>query len=423
MLRAEDNVRITRVGPGTPMGNLQRRYWIPAALSSELPEPDGAPIRVRLLGEDLVAYRETSGAVALVDAFCPHRRAPMFFGRNEENGLRCVYHGWKFDHTGACVDMPSEPPGSLFKTKVTIKAYPTWEGGGLIWTYMGPPEHQPPVPDYEFTRAPASHRYVSKTYEDCNWLQALEGGLDTSHSSFAHNEAIHDKSYLRSQDTAPKLEVYRTDYGYTYAGIRTIGEQSYVRAYHFVMPAQQMRGRVTSRKGTHIDEHPTINGHIWVPIDDTSCWVYNWMYSYTPEIPLEHEYCEALEAQYGRGQDDLIPGTFRLKRNLSNDYMIDRNLQKTKTFTGITGVNTQDMALQEGMGPIVDRSKEHLGTSDRAIIVMRQLLIEAMNDVEGGRAVRGTDPRTYSHVRAVDLVVPPSPDWREALKDELVARF
>ena len=414
---------MTEVGRGTPMGELQRRYWLPFGLSRELAEVDGAPIRVRILGEDLVAFRDTTGAIGLFDAFCPHRRAPMFFGRNEECGLRCVYHGWKFDRSGACVDMPSEPPDSLFKSKVAIAAYPTWEGGGLMWAYLGPPEMQPAVPDYEFTRAPVTHRHVSKTFEECNWLQALEGGLDTSHSSFAHNLDIHDKSYLRSQDTAPRLEVYRTDYGYTYAGIRTLGEKSYVRAYHYVMPAQQMRGRVTSRNGSHVDPHPTINGHIWVPIDDTHCWVFNWMYSYSPDIPLEESYALDLEKQYGRGEDDLIPGTYQLKRNARNDYMIDRQLQKTKTFTGIEGVNTQDMALQEGMGGVVDRSKEHLGTSDRAIIVMRQLLMEAMDDRETGKPIRGADPATYSTVRAVDLVIPPAPDWREALKDELVAKF
>jgi hypothetical protein len=147
------------------------------------------------------------------------------------------------------------------------------------------------------------------------------------------------------------------------------------------------------------------------------------MYSYDPKIPIEHEYAVELETAYGRGPGDLIPGTFQLKRNIRNDYLIDRELQKNKTFTGITGVNTQDMALQEGMGPIVDRSKEHLGTSDRAIIVMRQLLMEAMSDLEAGKPIRGTNPRTYGHVRAVDLVIPPAPDWREALKDELMAKF
>src|SRR3984885_7027362 len=171
MLSKEDNERLVRVGAGTPTGDLMRRYWLPALTAEELPERDGAPVRVRLLGEDLVAFRDSSGRVGLVDAFCPHRRAPMFFGRNEECGLRCVYHGWKFDADGTCVDMPSEPPDSLFKTKVTITAYPTWEGGGIVWTYMGPPEHQPPHPDYELVRTPATHRYTSKTYEECNWLQ------------------------------------------------------------------------------------------------------------------------------------------------------------------------------------------------------------------------------------------------------------
>jgi len=218
----EDNVRLTRVGPGTPMGNLMRRYWQPVALSGELPENDGAPIRVRILGEDLIAFRDTEGKIGLVDAFCPHRRAPMFFGRNEECGLRCVYHGWKFDRNGNCVDMPSEPPDSLFKTKVSIPAYPTHEAGGLVWAYLGPPEHQTAPPDYELLRAPDTHRHVSKTYEDCNWLQALEGGIDTSHSSFLHNMNLGDNTYLRNADGAPRLEVERTPYGYTYAGIRPL---------------------------------------------------------------------------------------------------------------------------------------------------------------------------------------------------------
>jgi phthalate 4,5-dioxygenase oxygenase subunit len=422
MLKPEENELLTRVGPGTPMGNLYRRYWTPALLASEVAEPDGPPVRVRLLGEDLIAFRDSSGKVGLVDAYCPHRRAPMFFGRNEECGLRCVYHGWKFDVTGKCVDMPSEPPDSLFKNKVTIKSYPVWEGGGMIWAYLGPPELQPDPPDYELVRAPETHRFVSKTYEDCNWLQGLEGGLDTAHSSFAHNQSIGDKSYLRNYDTAPRLEVVRTDYGYTYAGIRQVGEQHYVRAYHYLMPAQQMRGRVTARQGG-LERIPTINGHIWVPIDDYSTYVYNWMYSYDPNIPLTKEYALELERNYGRAPEQLIPGTFRLKANLSNDYFIDRRLQKTKTFTGIEGVNTQDFALQEGMGKIVDRSKEHLGTSDRAIIVMRQLLLEAIKVNEEGGTPRGVDPKTFRHVRAVDLQVKLTGDWREILKDDMIAKF
>jgi phthalate 4,5-dioxygenase oxygenase subunit len=422
MLSPQDNERITRVSAGTPMGTLLRRYWQPALLTSELPENDGPPVRVRLLGEDLIAFRDTEGNVGLVDAFCPHRRAPMFFGRNEECGLRCVYHGWKFDKNGTCVDMPSEPPDSLFKTKVTIAAYPVWEGGGMLWAYMGPPDKQPAPPDYELLRAPVTHRYTSKTIEDCNWLQALEGGLDTSHSSFAHNLDIKNKSYLRNADTAPRLEIEKTSYGYTYAGIRKIEGQQYVRAYHYVMPAQQMRGRVQGRKGGQ-EKVPTINGHIWVAIDDVTTAVYNWQYAYDPNIPVTPEYAIEHETMYGRGPTDLIPGSFRLKKNLGNDYFIDRQLQKAQTFTGIEGINTQDMALQEGMGPVVDRSKEHLGTSDRAIIAMRQLLLEALDAVERGEEPRGLDPQTYRRVRAVDKMVPLDIPWREALGDELLAKF
>jgi len=422
MLKPEENERITRVGAGTPMGTLLRRYWQPALLAREVAENDGPPVRVRLLGEDLIAFRDTSGAVGLVDAFCPHRRAPLFFGRNEECGLRCVYHGWKFDRDGNCVDMPSEPPDSLFKTKVRVGAYPTWEGGGMIWAYLGPPGTQPPVPDYELVRAPETHRFTSKTIEEANWLQALEGGLDTSHSSFAHNMDITNTSYLRNADTAPRLEVEKTPYGYTYAGIRNVRGQQYVRAYHYLMPAQQMRGRVQGRQG-EAEPVPTINGHIWVAIDDTTTAVYNWMYSYDRAIPIDPAWAERMETQYGRGPDDLIPGTFRLKKNMRNDYAIDRTVQKTKTFTGIVGINTQDMALQEGMGPVVDRSKEHLGTSDRAIIAMRQLLLEALDGLDRGEEPRGLDPADYRNVRAVDMMIPLDAPWREALKDELVARF
>jgi len=174
MLTVEENERVTRVGPGTPLGKLFRRYWWPACLSKELPERDGAPLRVRLLGEDLIAFRDSENKVGLIDAFCPHRRAPLFFGRNEECGLRCVYHGWKFDRHGDCVDMPSEPAGTTLQAKVKILAYPTVEKGGVVWAYMGPKELTPEEPDYEWTRAPATHRYVSKTFENCNYLQALK---------------------------------------------------------------------------------------------------------------------------------------------------------------------------------------------------------------------------------------------------------
>jgi phthalate 4,5-dioxygenase len=422
MLTPSENERLTRIGPGTPMGETFRRYWIPALLSAELPEPDGAPVRVRLLGEDLVAFRDTAGAVALVDAFCPHRRAPMFFGRNEEGGLRCVYHGWKFDRAGTCVDMPSEPPDSLFKTKVRIGAYPTHEAGGFVWTYMGPPAFQPPPPDYEFLRAPETHRYPSKTLEECNWLQTLEGGVDSSHATIMHNMNIGDRSWLRDFDaTVPRLDVERTGYGFTYSGIRTLADHQWVRVYHFIMPAIQMRGTV---QGLDLQEGyvPRLDGHFWVPIDDENTWVFNFMYSYDPGTPLPLDQAIGVEVRAGRGPDDLTPD-YRSRRNRHNDYAIDRELQRTTSFTGIRGVNTQDFAVQEGMGPIVDRSKEHLGTTDRAVIVTRQLLLEATRAVEKGESPLGVDPAASRSVRPVDHRIPLDVDWREQLRDELVARY
>ena len=205
MLSKADNERITRVGRGTPGGELLRRYWLPAVLSKELPERDGEPVEVRLLGEDLIAFRDTNGKVGLIDAYCPHRLAPMFYGRNEECGLRCVYHGWKFDVNGKCTEVPNEPADSPMKDKVRMLSYPTYEGGGIVWAYMGPADKKPPVPDYEWIRVPDTHRHVSKTFEACNYLQALEGGLDTSHSSFLHNNKLGDNSQLRQRDRAPRL--------------------------------------------------------------------------------------------------------------------------------------------------------------------------------------------------------------------------
>jgi phthalate 4,5-dioxygenase oxygenase subunit len=423
MLTREENKKITRVGPGTPGGKLMRRYWVPACLSTELPKNDGAPLRVRLLGEDLVAYRDSEGNVGLIDAYCPHRRAPMFFGRNEECGLRCVYHGWKFDRHGDCTDMPSEPAGSTLQAKVKILAYPVVEKGGVVWTYMGPKDKKPPEPDYDWLRAPATHRYVSKTLENCNWLQGMEGGLDTAHSSFAHNNWIGATNMLRLRDRAPRIDVERTDYGYSYVSHRNLGDDgTYVRVYHYFMPFHQVRAQVVYWDGS-TPPIPRNFGHMWMPIDDKTTFVYNWHYACNPGPELTPELIEQHEKEFGRGQDDMIPGTFRLKRNQSNDYLIDRQVQKTQTYTGISGVNTQDYALQEGMGPIVDRSKEFLGTSDKAIIAMRRLFLEGVDAVETGGQPRGCNPKEYRHIRAYDALIAPGQDWRQVLENDLHAKW
>jgi len=416
------------VGWGTPCGKLFRSYWLPALLSEELPEADGAPVRVRLLGEDLIAFRDSDGEVGLLDAYCPHRRAPMFYGRNEECGLRCVYHGWKFDRHGNCTDMPSEPEGTPLQARVKIASYPVHEKGGIVWTYMGDRSTMPEPPDYEWMRAPDTHRYVSKTWEDCNWLQAMEGGLDTAHSSFVHNEFIGNDNSLRNQDRSPRINVERTDYGYYYVSTRALRDgNNYVRLYHYVMPNQQMRsGTVKFLKDAgDEDPHafPKMDGHLWVPVDDEHTWVYNWTCSATPDKPMPRDTFDRWETFMGRGPDDMIPGTYKLKRNLANDYMIDRDLQRTKTYSGIKGLNTQDYALQEGMGPIVDRSKEFLGTSDRAIVTMRRQLLEATHAAERGETLPGAKPESHRHIRPVDRILEGGVSWQDAFAKDASARW
>jgi len=418
MLKREENELVTRVGPDTPMGNVMRRYWMPAMLASEVPGPDSDPVRVRLLGENLIGFRDTNGQVGLVHENCPHRGASLFFGRNEECGLRCVYHGWKFDATGQCIDMPNEPAESDFKTKVSAVAYPTVEKAGLIWTYMGPAEKRPPDPNLEWMRAPEGYCHVSKTYQECNYLQAMEGGLDTSHSSFLHRDL--DPAGLsnpRVRSTAPRLEVLNTSYGYMYASIRPLPEdkQNFVRMYHFVMPFYQLRAGGSPKTVVNID------GHIWVPVDDTTCMTYN--FHCRKFEPIARSEWERYEHRMGRGPEDYIPGTFKLKVNASNDYGLSRERQRTVNYTGIEGTNTQDFAVQESMGPIYDRTKEHLGSADTAIIQMRRLMLKACEDVAEGRDPLGSHGEG-ADVRPAQMYLPEDAKWAESqLVDELVAKF
>jgi phenylpropionate dioxygenase-like ring-hydroxylating dioxygenase large terminal subunit len=417
MLSRDENELLTRITPGTPMGTTLRRYWIPALLAWELPEPDCPPVRVKLLGEDLVAFRDTSGQLGLLDEYCPHRRASLFFGRNEECGLRCVYHGWKFDVHGRCTDMMNEPDELTFKNKIRITSYPMVEEGGILWAYLGPPALQPPLPRFAWTQVPASHRHVSKVIQESNWLQGLEGGIDTSHAPILHRLITNDSKrpgfkpgqpFVRGK--APTLVVDLTDYGYQYAGIRPLDETDvYIRTYQFIMPFHQIRPSQTERGGA------AVAGHIWVPMDDHTTMVYNWEYSATNE-PLSAE--DRLERRLGNGPLDVDQTTFRGKRNRQNNYLLDRHVQKTESFTGIDGVNTQDRAIQEGMGPIVDRSQEHLGPADKAIIQARRLLLQAVKTVQEGGTPRGIKP-TYYALRATEGVLPRDAAWRDILTPEM----
>lgn len=420
MLSHEENALLTRVGPGTAMGEVMRRYWVPALLARELPEPDCPPVRVRLLGERLVAFRDTEGRLGLIDEYCAHRCVSLFLGRNEESGLRCVFHGWKFDVTGQCVDQMNEPVS--FAAKIRLKAYPTVEMGGLIWTYMGLPEKQPPPPRFDWTLVPDSHRYVSKTWEECNWLQALEGGIDTSHAPILHraltNSTAHagiapSTAFVRGK--AASLEVDVADYGYMYAGVRPLGEeQVYVRTYHYVMPFTQIRPSQFAGRGDQW--RPLISGHFWVPMDDENCMTYNWQYHYGPDAPpLGAEDRAEVGSGRGPGEQDAL---FRKRRNKDNDWLIDRQVQKTETFSGIDGIHTQDHAVQESMGPIVDRSREHLGPADKAIIAARRLLLQAVETVRAGGDPPGVGPSYYG-LRAIEQTLPRDADWRAVLRPEM----
>ncbi len=418
MLPPKENELITRVGQGTPMGNTMRRYWIPACLASEIAEPDGPPVRVRLLGEDLVAFRDSEGRIGLLDEFCAHRRVSLFFGRNEECGLRCVYHGWKYDVDGNCVDQLNEPPEHQFKHKIHITAYPTVELGGVVWAYMGPPDKIAAPPKFAWTQAPETHRHVTKVIQECNWLQALEGGLDTSHAPIMHRLLKDDarrggvrpsNPYVRAG--APSLVVDLTDYGYQYAGIRRLGDdEMHVRTYHFILPFHQIRFS-TSERGL-----PTDAGHAWVPIDDRTCMVYNWCYSKSE--PLDET--DRLEKGLGNGPIHVDQQNFRSKARLDNNYFIDRQVQKTESYTGIDGVNVQDRAIQESMGRIVDRLGEHLGPADKAIAHMRRLLLRAIKTAEEGGTPPGVRPTYYKLTTGLD-VLPRSADWRAILAPDITA--
>ncbi len=414
MLSKENNNLITRVGAGTPMGETMRRYWIPILMDFELPKPDCDPVRVRVLGENLVAFRDSKGRIGLLPDACPHRRVSLYFGRNEEEGLRCVYHGWKFDVDGACVDMPNEPAESNFKHKVRTRAYKTWEGGNVVWAYLGPAEQVPPPPAFEWTTVPDSHRGVTKLIQTCNWVQAVEGGIDTSHSSFLHNNNLADKTLLRSRSTAPYLEVEQTSYGYTYSSTRPLSKEegNYVRTYHYVLPFHQLRAGQVGASGEQVQ--PRSSGHCWVPIDDENTMVFNWTFTWDKN-PLSDK-AKRLAGTGNEWNVDIDPTTFIAKRNKSNDWLIDREMQRTQNFTGIVGVNTQDRALQETMGVIADRSNERLGTSDRAIIAMRKLLLEAVKVATDGGAPRGSQGE-FVGIRAIDRILPADQPWTSLKPD------
>jgi phthalate 4,5-dioxygenase oxygenase subunit len=422
MLSKADNEYLCRVGPGTPMGNLMRQYWLPAVRSDELPAPDGDPLRVRLLGEDLIAFRTTDQTVGLVQNNCPHRGASLFFGRNEEGGLRCVYHGWKFAPDGSCVDMPNEPAESDFRTKVKAVAYPTRERNGVIWAYMGPRSTPPPLPDLEANMLGAPDQ-VSIIHRPCNWMQGWEGEMDTVHQAFLHAGGMQLEDtvpgtfdYYIASTRAPKFAVMDTDYGTSYGAWRPADEEQYYwRIAHMLLPFYAMipgglMGQLTRFAA-------------YVPMDDehTLHWEIGKRLMDPEDLPPYARGSEAAgpterpTSLYHPNTTDWY-GRFNMIQSAANDYQIDRALQRSgRSYTGIPGIRQQDMAVTESMGPIYDRESEHLGTTDALIIRTRRRMINAARAfAEQGITPPGVDQPDLYRQRSGGVLLPRDANWWDA---------
>jgi len=420
MLRKEQNDLLTQTGPETAMGKLFRSYWMPALLAEELPSNDCPPVRVKLLSERLLAVRDSDGRYGLIDEFCAHRGVSLWFGRNEQCGIRCPYHGWKYDVTGQCVDVPSEPEESGYAKKIKLKSYPLIKIGDVLWTYMGPAEKEPPHPEWEFALVPPEQTFTSKRLQESNWLQAMEGGIDSSHVSFLHSGSLNTDPLFKGSkgnqynlnDKKPVFEVVEQPGG-LYIGARRNAEEGkyYWRITPWVMPSFTM---VPPR-----GDHP-IHGHFWIPIDDENCWA--WSFDYHPVRALTGDERQAMID--GKGiHVRYVPGTYRPLANKDNDYLMDRDAQRAgTTYSGVEGIAMQDASLQESMGPICDRTKENLVSTDNGIIMARHRLMKAARALaEKGVTPPGVDPE-HQRVRSAAVVLPPDQPYKEAAKEALRVR-
>ena len=418
MLTREENELLTRVGPDTAMGTMLRRYWIPAALSTEL-EAGGAPRRTRLLGEDFVAFRAADGTVGIMEEHCPHRGASLVLARNVVCTLQCIYHGWMIATDGRVLETPAEPEGSHFADKVRARAFPVYEAGGIVWTYLGPPEYQPAEMHFDWMARPAEHRMITKVHEECNWAQSLEGVIDTAHSNFLHSNLIKPVAGLDattvapnqgetrrpSGDPAPRIETENTPYGFRYAAIRRPlvdpELRDYIRVTLFVAPFYAFFPGPIG--WTYMQ--------LFVPIDDTHT-----MFHF---IQVQHDAPVDSAARVRRDERSFMrPGIdldseYRKVRKRENNWLQDRAAMLAGSFTGIDGVNNEDIAVQESMGPIFDRSHEHLGVSDTAVIRMRRIMIDGVRRfMDGAPPVGLAEPVAYETLHAEERMVPKGEPWQ-----------
>jgi phenylpropionate dioxygenase-like ring-hydroxylating dioxygenase large terminal subunit len=430
MLSKQDNELLCRVGPGTAMGDVMRRYWLPALTSEELPAPDCPPLRLRLLGENLIAFRTTSGRAGIIQNACPHRGASLFFGRNEEEGLRCVYHGWKYDVTGQCVDMPSEPPVSNFKTKVRARAYPCVERNGVVWTYMGTADPLPPLPEFEANMV-SPEKYtvrIQKIMRECNYMQALEGDIDTAHSEFLHFGAIPQSDtvagtgfYHRRSSKPLRFVVADMPFGTTYAAYRPVeNDSTYWRIANFLFPCFTM-----TPTGILGDQ---VLLRAWVPLDDDTCMFWSIiaepagrnvrLLSTGSDTPNHTTRSMATHGnEYEPFTSDWL-GRWRLNSNRDNDFLLDRDEQRNLSYSGLPGVWVEDGAMTESMGVIYERSQEHLGTTDAMIIQTRKRLIDAAKALrDRGEEPPGAGDGSVFATRSGWVVLPNGVDWLEGSKE------
>ncbi len=426
MLTKAENDLLCRVEGDAPMGGIMRRHWLPALLSEQVPARDGDPARVRLLGENLLAFRDSEGRVGIIDEQCPHRKASLFYARNEECGLRCLYHGWKFDVNGNCVDMSSEPAESPLRQKVKIKSYPTHEQAGFVWVWMGPADEMPAFEPPVFQPTPETKISISKMIIECNWAQILEGAIDSAHSSSLHSSDMvparvegaeaNSENWLRpSTDKAPRLHVDRTAFGFRYSAIRRpikdAATKDYVRTTLFIAP--------------YTVQIPSNNNYniaiLHVPVDNTHTAFHfiAWGGATTPDVETWRKFL------HGRVGVD-VDGDFIKTRNLANNYLQDRVSMRLGNFTGIQGIPNQDVAMWETIGSIADRTDEILGASDLAIVEFRRVMVEAAQRfAAGGVAIGAHQPRVpQARLHSFEGVVPKGYDWRTlgASPEELAFR-
>jgi phthalate 4,5-dioxygenase oxygenase subunit len=416
MMTQEENDLLCRVEGDAPMGQIMRRHWIAACLSEEVAEADGKPIKVRLLGEDLVVFRDSKGRIGVLDEYCSHRRASLVFARNEECGLRCLYHGWKFDVDGNIVEMASEPANSLIPDRVKHKSYPAREAGGFVWAYMGPADEMREFEPPAFAPTPDARVSATKVRVRCNWAQILEGQIDSAHSSSLHSSDMlpadvevakaTEAAWLRpSNDKAPRFQIERTSYGFRYAAIRrpimNEATHDYIRTTVYIAPFTAL-----------IQPNSSYNvATVLTPEDDNTTLFYFIAWAGADKSGIDAgTWRKFNKLQWGVDVDEHFNGV----RTRDNLYQQDRTAMKSGNFTGISGIPNQDIAMWESMGPISDRSKDRVGASDTAVVAFRRLMVEAARDVKAGKPALGTTEPHIAHatISSYEGVVPKTTNWR-----------